>query len=280
MHARNDEPLVHAAPEANPLAGIVAALKRGDGPEAVRQLQRAIDTHAVSCHDVVEAFSTWGVQEMLPPLVAALASTPCPHCWGGFDSCPSCNASGHGEEHNRVCAACGGMGITTCDFCGGSGLMTYDEVPEQLRAAIALRRAQSAGGRIAEQANQPLPHAVSRDQISSLRKSIMKRAIGVRRDLAILANAAQLARSMRRANSDRHAMAGQLFQRASRSAKIGQHLASRLFAILGRLSRARATHAGEAASTGFEAQRAETFESQSRQMARALRHRASLFPGH
>jgi hypothetical protein len=279
MHASNKSQLPAVTPQPRPLVGVIAALNNSDGIEAVRQLQRAIALHALESQNIVEAFIACGAKGLLPHLISALAHAPCPHCRGGFENCSSCHGAGHAEERSSACSACAGLGIAPCDFCGGSGLMTYDAVPEPLCASVAMRRVQSAAGRIAEEANNPTPTAVSRDGISALRKAIMKRAVSIRHDLAILANAAQLARALRETYPEMHAFTGQLFQRASRSAKIGQHVASRLFTILGRLSLACASNPGTALSAEFETQRAEQFETHARRFAEAARHRSTLFPG-
>jgi hypothetical protein len=280
MHASNGPIAQSVAAEADPIEVLMLSLKNKRGAEAVSQLLDAIGRQLIVASSVREFFRKRGGEDLIPDMIHALAWHACPHCKNGFDQCLQCGGSGHGEEPGQACIPCGGVGVTTCDFCGGSGVITYDAIPRDLRMAVAVERSNHAMTRVQNATQQSLPRCVAADQISATRKSLLRRNFQVRRDLALLMNAAQFARQFRREDPAARSVTCDLFRSASRSAGSARHLASKLYTVLAQLSRVTAKLSRDADTQSFEQERATAFEMHARMMSRWSRCRASLFPGH
>jgi hypothetical protein len=168
-------------------------------------------------------------------------------------------------------------------------LATYSFVPEPLCAAVAAARADSAARRIAGYLNEPLPSDVPRGELSTLRKALAKRLVELRREVAVLANVAQFARDRRAtavatgaaAAADRvgRASSGRLFAFAARNARPARAHVSSLLRILSRISRELASSAANPIDSGFEIERAESFDAEAGREAHAALHRSALITG-
>jgi hypothetical protein len=105
-------------------------------------------------------------------IISAFGRRRCYMCEGGTVRCPTCQ--GEGVSDGLLCPQCDGLGVERCDFCMGTGLSDLDAVPEELRPAVARRRAGHVDYDLAKLDKLPEPEALRRIQGTA----------GQRRDLA------------------------------------------------------------------------------------------------
>jgi hypothetical protein len=265
----------------NPIDPIIAALERHLGDDAVRLFLNAVARHVGGgdAFDLVVALRKRGGEPMLQRLVLAFAKFPCPHCRRGLNACDGCAGSGRTEDGRGPCQRCLSVGATPCDFCGGSGFATYSFVPEPLRAAVAAARTDQAATRSAELLAWPLPTTVAREQLKATRKVLAKELVSLRREIAVLSNAAQFVREYRAANVNGRRFTARVFSHIARAAGPARTRVGVLLALLARISRELAVQAEEPGEEGFEAERAEMFLVAARDAERVAARRATLFSG-
>jgi hypothetical protein len=264
----------------SPIDPIIAALERHLGEDAVRLFLNALAHHvAGGAFELVDALRTRGGEPMLQRLIMAFAKFPCPHCRRGLNACDGCAGSARTEDGRGPCQGCWSLGATPCDFCGGSGFATYNFVPEPVRAAVAAARADQAATRSAELLAWPLPTTVARGQLKATRKVLAKELVSLRREIAVLSNAAQFVREYRAANVNGRRFSARVFSHIARAATPARARMSVLLALLARISRELAVQVEEPGEEAFEAERAEMFLVAARDAERVAARRATLFSG-
>lgn len=211
-------------------------------------------------------------------LVMAFSTFRCLYCHRGFSRCERCGGSGHADLRSDACLSCLGLGAASCDFCGGSGLATYNFAPAGLRAAIATVRSQSAVRQVENwrgQATAPTSSLAPR----AARKSIVGGLTRTSQILAILRNAAQLSRGLRRADPAARKFTNDLFTRNTRAAQRAQARLAVLYQRLAELTRMVADGEDDEQVKAFERDRAEHFERESRRLSDEARRRTTLIAG-
>jgi hypothetical protein len=125
-------------------------------------------------------------------IIFAFAHYPCPFCKKGRSKCRDCGGHGH-IDHNMICEQCLGLGVVRCDFCDGSGWMAMQDVPEGLRIAVFIKRAQTALKRLKLIFAKPLPRPLKNSPFTALKKSArllvkVDRYMGVLENVLIMAD--------------------------------------------------------------------------------------------
>jgi hypothetical protein len=265
----------------SPIDPIIAALERHLGEDAVRLFLNALSRHVCDgdAYELVDALRKRGGEPMLQRLVYAFAKFPCPHCRRGLNACDGCAGTARTDDGRGPCQRCLSLGATLCDFCGGSGFATYGFVPEPLRAAVAAARTDQAAARSAELLAWPLPTEVARGQLKATRKVLAKELVSLRREIAVLSNAAQFVREYRAANVNGRRFSARVFSHIARAAGPARTRVTVLLELLARISRELAVGAEEPDEEGFEAERAEMFLVAAREAERVAARRATLFSG-
>ena len=271
---------VPAGAGSEPARATAVALHENRPDDAVRRFLQALDEYAMPAADLLANLRQVGGEESVQRLVLAFGRFGCPHCRGGADTCPGCGGGGHGEDRRFACRTCSSLGAVSCDFCGGSGFATYSFVPEPLRASVAASRVALAAHRVADHLKRPLPANVAREQLSALRKTLARQLLGLQRDVAILANAAQAARELRASRAVPRPFAGRLFTTASQHARAAQRRVGAVLQMLSKVSRLLGSFTADPDAAAFEEERAELFESLARAVTQSAARRSSVFPGH
>ncbi len=71
-------------------------------------------------------------------IVSAYTQRRCYMCRDGSSRCKTCQGTGAAE--GKPCPQCDGLGVEPCDFCMGAAWSDLDQVPPELRPAVAHRR--------------------------------------------------------------------------------------------------------------------------------------------
>jgi hypothetical protein len=264
----------------SPIDPIIAALERHLGEDAGRLFLKAVTHHAAGdAFELVDLLRQRGGEPMLQRLVFAFAKFACPHCRRGLNACEGCAGSARTDDGRGPCQRCLSLGATLCDFCGGSGFATYSFVPEPLRAAVAAARTDQAAARSAELLAWPLPTTVARGQLKATRKVLAKELVSLRREIAVLSNAAQFVREYRDANANGRRFAARVFAHVARAAGPARTRVGVLLALLARISRELVVDADEPGDESFEVERAEMFLVAARDAERLAARRTTLFSG-
>jgi hypothetical protein len=273
-------PVRDPAARVSPLDPIIAALERHKGEDAVRLFLNAVERHVVAdASELIDTLRERGGNQLVQRLVFAFAKFPCPHCRRGLDTCDGCMGSCRTDDGRGPCWKCLSLGATACDFCGGSGFATYSFLPEPVRAAVAAARTSQAANRSAELLAWPLPTNVARGQLQATRKVLAKELVSLRREIAVLANAAQFIRELRAQNHGARPFAAKLFAQIARAAGPARTRVEVLLSLIGLISHELAVQVENPGDEGFEGERAEMFAAAARQAGRAAARRATLFPG-
>ena len=261
------------------LKDLVDALEAGRNADAVAlylstRVQAAVPRTNQFLADLEGVIGRPAVQR----LVIAFATFRCLYCYRGFSRCERCQGSGHAELRSDACLSCLGLGAGTCDFCGGSGLVTYNFAPAGLRPAIASVRTQSAVRQVEKWRGQPTAPASSLAPRAA-RRLIVDQLTTTSRAVAILRNAAELSRGLRRTNAAATRLTNELFTRSTRTARRAQVRLAMLYQRLAELSRMVADGESNDQVKAFERDRAELFERESRRLANGARRRTTLVTG-
>lgn len=211
-------------------------------------------------------------------LVAAFATLNCLYCRGGFSRCERCEGSGHAEVKADACLSCFGLGAAACDFCGGSGLATYNFVPAGLRAAVASVRMSSAVRQVETWARQPSAPALG-PSARVVRRATVEQLTRVARTIAILRNAGDFARQLRKANPNARSFTHGLFTRSARAGRQAQVRLAMLYEHLSRLTQAVADAAGDEQVVEYERDRSIQFAREGQRLRQATQRRAGVITG-
>jgi hypothetical protein len=265
----------------SPIDPIIAALERHLGEDAVRLFLNALARQVAGgdAFELVDMLRKRGGDPILQRLVSAFAKFPCPHCRRGLNACDGCAGTARTEDGRGPCQRCLSLGATLCDFCGGSGFTSYSFVPDPLRAAVAAARTDYAATRSAELLAWPLPTTVNVGQLKATRKVLAKELVSLRREIAVLSDAAQFAREYRNANVNGRRFSARVFSHIARAAGPARTRVGVLLSLLARISQELAAHCEDPGEESFEAERAEMFQVAARDAERVAARRATLFPG-
>ncbi|MBE3142519.1 MAG: hypothetical protein IMZ61_01140 [Planctomycetes bacterium] len=116
-------------------------------------------------------------------LIASFTFHPCQFCTKGRTKCEICRGSGRISE-DAVCERCSGLGIARCNFCNGSAWMALSDIPEGIRAAALVQRAEKTFIDAKTVLDVPVPQISKDNPASTLKKCatlwvLMDKCIGV-----------------------------------------------------------------------------------------------------
>ena len=259
----------------------LAALRAGSGARAIHLVRQVLAARALADDDtllpVVRAAA--GDAEAAR-LIRAFAEARCMYCRGGLDPCDGCGGTGRSDHRAAACPTCAGVGAVRCQFCGGSGLDSYEAMPAGLLMAVGTCRVDAAAARAAQAAAHPPPAKVTAEQLPAVRRALAQRAVDRARDLAVLVNAAQMARALRGRGrvESRHAT-GRLFGRAAGAAQSARRQLACLYRRLASASAHMADLSPDALTRQFEEDRSALMAEEAARLLLASRRRTTLLPG-
>lgn len=259
---------------------VVSALRNGSAGDAIRSLRQVLAApEMANQRPLLPAIRAAVGDAGAARVVRALAEARCMYCRGGLDACEECDRTGRADHGAAACSTCSGLGAVRCQFCGGSGLESYEAVPAGLLTAVASCRVDAAAARAARSAAHRPPDQVTAAGLPRVRQALARHAVEQTRDLAVLVNAAQLARSHRGRDVAPRNLVGQLFARSARAAQSSRRQLAGVYRRLASASAHLAALARDPAVREFEQDRSALFAEEAERLLRASRRRTTLLPG-